>query len=100
MDANANTMGSRWLAPVRAALTTVAAGLTVFALTLVLKKVDVAVPQTRDVVLALLGLALVLAAGAIDANGSQEAADTAPDPVLAEPTPWHEYEGSFRGMVR
>jgi hypothetical protein len=93
---NAQMTGCRWVAPVRAALTTVAAALTVFALTLVLKKVDAAVPQARDVVLGLLGLALVLTAGAIDANESQ---DTAPDTGHAERTQWHEYEGSFRGMV-
>ena len=93
---DANTMGCRWVAPVRAALVTVAAAMTVFALTLVLKKVDVAVPQARDVVLGLLGLALVLTAGVIDANESQ---DTAPDTIPAERTRWHEYEGSFRGMI-
>lgn len=91
-----NMAGCRWVAAVRAALTAAAAALTVFGLTLVLRKVDVAVPQSRDVVLGLLGLALVLTAGAIDANESQ---DTAPDTVPTERTHWHEYEGSFRGMV-
>lgn len=93
---DANTTGCRWVAPVRAALTTVAAALTIFALTLVLKKVDAAVPQARDAVLGLLGLALVLTVGAIDANESQ---DTAPDTLTAGRTLWHEHEGSFRGMI-
>jgi hypothetical protein len=87
---------NRWIAAGRAALTTAAAALTVFALTLVLKRVDAVVPQARDVVLGLLGLALVMTAGTLD---SKEWQDKAPDSVPMERTPWHEYEGSFRGMV-
>lgn len=92
---------SRWVGTARAALATVAAALTVFALTLVLKRVDAAVPQARDAVLGLLGVALILTAGALDA---QEPGDRTPDreQTDAEPseaTSWHEYEGSFRGMV-
>ena len=91
-----NLTGCRWVAAGRAALTTVAASLTVFALTLVLKRVDAVVPQARDVILGLLGLALVITAGALD---SKEWQDKAPDTVPMERTSWHEHEGSFRGMV-
>ena len=89
-----NLTGCRWVTVVRAALSAAAAALTVFALTLVLRKVDVVVPQARDVVLGVLGLALVLTVGAIDANESR---DTALDTVPTQRPQWHEYEGSFRG---
>lgn len=88
--------GCRWLAPARALLAAVAASLTVFALTLVLKKVDAAVPQARDVVLGALGLALILTAGALDGQEPEER-ELHVEP--AEPVSWHEYEGSGRGMV-
>ena len=87
---------SRLLAVIRAALGAVAASLTVFGLTLLLKRVDVAVPQARDAILALLGLALVITAGALDAK---EWPDRAPDTNIIDRAPWHEYEGSFRGMI-
>jgi hypothetical protein len=94
-----NMRGCRWVAALRGALSTVAAALTVFGLTLLLKRVDAAVPQARDAVLVLLGLGLVLTVGAIDAKESQESPHQAPDRVPMEGTPWHEHAGSFRGMI-
>lgn len=93
---------SRWVGAARAALAAAAAAMTVFALTLVLKRVDDAIPQGRDAVLVLLGVALILTAGALDAQEpAEETPDEgpAPDAERAEATSWHEYEGSFRGMV-
>jgi hypothetical protein len=93
---------SRWVGAARAALATVAAALTIFALTLVLKRVDAAIPQARDAVLGLLGVALILTAGALDAQEPEDRTpdrEPAPDTEPAESTSWHEYEGSFRGMV-
>src|SRR5262252_323829 len=97
-----NLTGCQWVVGVRATLTTVATALTVFGLTLVLRRVDAVVPQARDAVLVLLGVALVLTAGAVDAKGSQElqeSQDQPPHTVPAERTRWHEYDGSFRGMI-
>ncbi len=91
-----NLTGCRWIAVMRAALAAVAASLTVFGLTLLLRRVDVAVPQARDAIMGLLGLALVITAGALDAK---EWPDKAPDTAPIERVPWYEYEGSFRGMV-
>ncbi len=91
-----NLTGWRWVVVARAALTTVAAATTTIVLAVVLKRVDLAVPEARDALLGLLGLALVVAAGALDAKESQ---DTAPDTGPAERTSWHEHDGSFRGMV-
>jgi hypothetical protein len=88
--------GCRWIAAIRGALTAVAASLTVFGLTLLLKRVDAAVPQARDAIMGLLGLALVITAGALDAK---EWPDKTPDAGHVERIPWHEHEGSFRGMI-
>ncbi len=90
--------GCRWVAAVRAALATAATALTVFALTLVLRRIDVAVPQARDAVLVLLGVALILTAGAGDVEEAQKSHAQSLDAVPMERTPWYEYDGSFRGM--
>ncbi len=91
-----NLTGCRWVMMARAALTAMAAAATTIVLATVLKRVDLAVPEARDALLGLLGLALVVAAGAMDAKDSR---DAAPDTGPAERTSWHEHDGSFRGMV-
>lgn len=91
-----NLTRCRWLAVARATLAAAAAAATVFVLTLVLKRVDVAVPEARDAFLGLLGLLLVVTAGALDAKDGR---DQAPDTDPTKSRSWHEHEGSFRGMV-
>lgn len=91
---------SGWVGTARAGLAAVAAALTVFALTLVLKRVDAAVPQARDAVLCLLGVALILTAGSREAEEPEDTTahrDRAPS-APPESTSWHEYDESFRGM--
>lgn len=89
-----NVTGCRWLGAARATLTAVAAAATVFGLTFMLRRVDIAIPEARDALLGLLGLALVATAGVLDGKDER---DQTPETVPAERTFRQEHEGSFRG---